>query len=80
MGKKRIYIAGCGGMLGEAFYQQFKDDYVIKCTDKDVNSDWLSFLDFRDYDASQGRRRIQAGLPFPSWRLYRFGVVRAERR
>ena len=36
MEKKRIYIAGCGGMLGEAFYQQFKDDYIIKCTDKDV--------------------------------------------
>ena len=49
--KKRIYIAGCGGMLGEAFYKQFKDDYEIKCTDKDVNTDWLSFLDFRDNDA-----------------------------
>ncbi len=48
---KKIYIAGCGGMLGEAFYQQFKDDYVLKCTDKDVNSTWLSFLDFRDFDA-----------------------------
>ena len=49
--KKRIYIAGCGGMLGEAFYKQFKDDYIIKCTDKDVNAKWLSYLDFRDYDA-----------------------------
>lgn len=48
---KRIYIAGCGGMLGEAFYTQFKDNYEIKCTDKDVNEDWLSFLDFRDFDA-----------------------------
>jgi len=49
--KKKIYIAGCGGMLGEAFYRQFKDDYEIKCTDKDVNEDWLSFLDFRDFDS-----------------------------
>ena len=48
---KRIYIAGCGGMLGEAFYTQFKDEYEIKCTDKDVNADWLSFMDFRDFDA-----------------------------
>ena len=48
---KKIYIAGCGGMLGEAFYTQFKNDYDIKCTDKDVNDDWLSFLDFRDYEA-----------------------------
>jgi len=49
--KKKIYIAGCGGMLGEAFYTQFKNDYEIKCTDKDVNEEWLSFLDFRDFDA-----------------------------
>lgn len=49
--KKKIYIAGCGGMLGEAFYHCFRNDYEIKCTDKDVNEDWLSFLDFRDYDA-----------------------------
>ena len=48
--KKKIYIAGCGGMLGEAFYAQFKDSYEIKCTDKDVNADWLSFLDFRDFE------------------------------
>ncbi len=48
---KKIYIAGCGGMLGEAFHQQFKDSYELKCTDKDVNDTWLSFLDFRDYDA-----------------------------
>jgi dTDP-4-dehydrorhamnose reductase len=49
--KKKIYLAGCGGMLGEAFYTQFKDDYEIKCTDKDVNAPWLSFLDFRDFNA-----------------------------
>ena len=49
--KKKIYIAGCGGMLGEAFYTQFKGDFDLKCTDKDVNEDWLSFLDFRDAEA-----------------------------
>ncbi len=49
--KKKIYIAGCGGMLGEAFYTQFKSEYEIKCTDKDVNESWLSFLDFRDFHA-----------------------------
>jgi dTDP-4-dehydrorhamnose reductase len=49
--RKKIYLAGCGGMLGEAFYHQFKDDYEIKCTDKDVNESWLSFMDFRDFAA-----------------------------
>ena len=48
--KKKIYIAGCGGMLGEAFYKQFNNDYELKCTDIDVNEDWLSYLDFRDYE------------------------------
>lgn len=47
---KKIYIAGCGGMLGEAFYHVFKEEYKLKCTDKDVNEEWLSFLDFRDFE------------------------------
>lgn len=38
-------------MLGEAFYKQFKNDFELKCTDKDVNEKWLSFLDFRDFEA-----------------------------
>jgi dTDP-4-dehydrorhamnose reductase len=46
--KKKIYIAGAGGMLGEAFYKVFSNDFTLKCTDKDVNEDWLTFLDFRD--------------------------------
>jgi dTDP-4-dehydrorhamnose reductase len=49
--KKRIYIAGCGGMLGEAFYKIFNAEYELKCTDKDVNEKWLSFLDFRDLES-----------------------------
>jgi dTDP-4-dehydrorhamnose reductase len=44
---KKIYIAGCGGMLGDAFYKQFINNYELKCTDIDVNEDWLSYLDFR---------------------------------
>lgn len=48
--KQKIYIAGCGGMLGEAFYRQFRDDYDLKCTDKDVNESWLSYLDFRNFE------------------------------
>lgn len=48
---KRIYIAGGGGMLGEAFYQQFKKEFELKVTDIDVNEKWISFLDFRDFAA-----------------------------
>jgi len=46
----KIYIAGCGGMLGEAFHKQFAD-HELKCTDIDVNEAWLSHLDFRDLAA-----------------------------
>jgi dTDP-4-dehydrorhamnose reductase len=48
--KKKIYIAGSGGMLGEAFYTQFNDDYELKCTDIDVNENWISYLDFRNFE------------------------------
>lgn len=47
---EKIYIAGCGGMLGEAFYENFKDDYSLKCSDIDVNEPWLGFCDFRKFD------------------------------
>ena len=46
--KKRIYLTGCGGMLGEAFYKRFRNDYILKCSDIDVNEEWLSYLDFTD--------------------------------
>ena len=49
--KKKIYIAGCGGMLGEAFYKVFSMKYDLKCTDIDVNEKWLSSMDFCDYSA-----------------------------
>ena len=47
--KKRIYISGCGGMLGEAFYKVFQNDYILKCTDIDVNENWLTYCDIRNY-------------------------------
>ena len=46
---KKIYITGSGGMLGDAFYHQFKSSYELKCSDLDDSEDWISYLDFRDY-------------------------------
>ena len=48
---KKIFMSGCGGMLGEAFYSVFKESYELKCTDIDVNESWLELLDFRDLEA-----------------------------
>ena len=43
---KKIFLSGVGGMLGEAFYKIFSKKYKLKCTDKDVNENWLEYLDF----------------------------------
>ena len=48
---KKIYVAGCGGMLGDAIYKTLKNNFILKCSDIDVNTNWLSFLDFSDYDS-----------------------------
>jgi dTDP-4-dehydrorhamnose reductase len=37
-------------MLGAAFHERFRDDGELRCTDIDVNADWLEYLDFRDID------------------------------
>ena len=36
-------------MLGDAFYRQFNNNYELKCTDIDVNENWLSHLDFSNH-------------------------------
>ncbi len=48
---KKIIIAGAGGMLGEAFYNEFKNDYNLTCTDIDVNESWLIYNDFRNFES-----------------------------
>lgn len=47
---KKIYVAGCGGMLGKAIHDVFEKKYILKCTDKDVNEDWIEYLDFRNFE------------------------------
>ena len=49
MKSQKIYIAGCGGMLGEAFYRVFKKNYILQCSDIDMNEKWLTYCDFRDF-------------------------------
>lgn len=46
---KKIYIAGGGGMLGQAVRRQYVDT-ELRCTDIDTNEAWLSYLDFREFD------------------------------
>jgi dTDP-4-dehydrorhamnose reductase len=48
--KHRVFITGCGGMLGEAFYHYFEDKSTLRTSDIDINEEWLTYLDVRDYD------------------------------
>ena len=48
---KKIYMSGAGGMLGLAFYEEFKNQYELRASDIDLNEDWLHGLDFRDYES-----------------------------
>ena len=50
----RVYIAGCGGMLGRDVYEFFSARTTVKATDIDLNIDWLSYADVRDYDSVNG--------------------------
>ena len=57
----RIYIAGCGGMLGDAVYRRLSRDAAVKATDIDLNEPWLEYADVRDYQ--QSRESIRSFAP-----------------
>ena len=46
----KVYIAGCGGMLGRAVYEVFSSKCIVKATDIDLNINWLEYADVRDYN------------------------------
>ncbi|PIP86869.1 NAD(P)-dependent oxidoreductase [Candidatus Campbellbacteria bacterium CG22_combo_CG10-13_8_21_14_all_36_13] len=47
----KIVITGCGGMLGEAVYSEFKDICKVYASDIDLNEDWLEYLDVSSANA-----------------------------
>lgn len=47
----KVMVNGAGGMLGQAVHEVFSQKAECLFTDKDINEQWLSFLDFRNYDA-----------------------------
>ena len=48
MKDKKIYMAGAGGMLGDAFYKVFTKENDLFCSDINITSDWVKSLDFRN--------------------------------
>lgn len=45
----KVFIAGCGGMLGKAVYKQFSIHCNVLATDIEKNEEWLEYGDVRDY-------------------------------
>ena len=53
----KVYISGCGGMLGRAVYAEFARDCRVKATDIDLNIEWLEYADVRDFAAFEASVR-----------------------
>lgn len=45
----RVYLAGVGGMLGEALHKVLSQKHELLCTDIDLNEPWLQKCDFRNF-------------------------------
>lgn len=48
----KVFIAGCGGMLGDAVYRQFSGSCKVLATDIDLNEPWLEYADVCDLDGT----------------------------
>ena len=47
----KVYIAGAGGMLGDAFYRKWSPHHDLRCSDLNANEEWLISNDFRNFRA-----------------------------
>jgi dTDP-4-dehydrorhamnose reductase len=45
----KVFITGCGGMLGKAVYEKFSSFCQVLATDIDVNEQWLEYGDVADF-------------------------------
>src|SRR6218665_2780988 len=57
----KVYVAGCGGMLGEAVHKVFSRTHETRCSDIDQNAPWLEYCDFRDFD--QYKKEVEGFAP-----------------
>ncbi|MCP4268630.1 MAG: NAD(P)-dependent oxidoreductase [Candidatus Brocadiaceae bacterium] len=46
---KKVFITGCGGMLGKAVYEGFAPHCQVLATDIDLNEPWLEYGDIIDF-------------------------------
>jgi dTDP-4-dehydrorhamnose reductase len=50
----KLYLAGSGGMLGEALHKVLAPNHELSCTDIELGETWLAPCDFRDFDSYHG--------------------------
>ena len=49
---KKVYIAGCGGMLGKDVYDIFINNNIeVLASDIDINEEWLVYGDVREIES-----------------------------
>ena len=48
---KKVFITGCGGMLGKAVYERFASYCQVLATDIDLNEPWLEYGDVIDFQS-----------------------------
>lgn len=62
---KKCYLSGCGGMLGEAFYEALVTQNQVEASDKNPSEPWLRPLDFRNSQAYEAAvQRFQPDFLF----------------
>ena len=47
--ERKVFITGCGGMLGKAVYERFSPHCHVLATDIDVNEPWLEYGNIVDF-------------------------------
>ena len=52
---KKVFITGCGGMLGKAVYERFSPHCQVLATDIDVNEPWLEYGNVIDFQEILGK-------------------------
>ena len=50
MKNERIFLIGCGGMLGSYVYNELKNENEIVAYDIDASEDWIQYGDINNYD------------------------------
>ena len=49
--REKILMTGAGGMLGDALFEYFSKEYLVRATDMSLTDPWLTYLDVRDKQA-----------------------------